>query len=161
MDWKQIDGYDNYYVSTDGQVRNASGLILKQRKDNGYYRVGLYKNKKQEFNRVHRLVALAFIPLEAGKDFVDHHDGERANNSVTNLRWATRQENNQNRTMNKNNTSGFKGVRFERGKWRAQITIDGKLIHLGYFEKIEEAVAVRSARANEVFGEFTHSCEKK
>ena len=133
---------------------------MKQKNHKGYYRVGLCKNGKQKMHFVHRLVSLAFIPLEAGKDFVDHHDGERANNSVENLRWCNLKENQQNRTMNKNNTSGFKGVTFFRGKWRGDITINGEKIYLGLFDTPEEAGAVRAARANELFGEFTHACER-
>jgi hypothetical protein len=164
MDWKQIDGYDNYYVSINGEVRNdTTGLILKQLKEkNGYYRVCLYKNGKKKNHYVHRLFAFAFIPLEPGKDFIDHEDGERTNNSVTNLRWANKKENAQNRTLTKLNTSGFKGVSFYKRtqKWNAQIMVDGKHINLGYFEKIEEAVAARAAKANEEFGEFTNVCER-
>ena len=161
MEWKQIDGY-NYSVSINGDVRNdKTERILKQSKNkDGYYKVNLCKNGKAKIHKVHRLVALAFIPLVAGCDFVDHHDGEPTNNSVENLRWATHQENMQNRPVNKNNTSGYKGVTFDKGKWRAQIKIDGKQITLGRFETIEEAVAVRSARANEVFGVFTNACER-
>jgi hypothetical protein len=159
--WKKIDEYENYSVSINGEVRNdKTERILKQKNHKGYYRVGLCKNGKQKQHSVHRLVALAFIALEPGKDFVDHHDGERTNNSLENLRWCNLKENQHNRTMSKNNTSGFKGVRFDRGKWRAQIWIDGKTIYLGRFEKIEEAAAVRAARANQEFGEFTNACEK-
>ena len=162
MEWKQIDGYD-YSVSSEGQVRNASGLIMKQKKKkNGYYEVCLSKNGKRKTHLVHRLVALTFIPLEAGSDFVDHKDGETTNNSVENLRWCTQQQNTQNMALSKRNTSGFKGVCFDitRQKWRAQIMVDGKQITLGRFETVEEAVAVRSARANEVFGIFTNACER-
>ena len=162
MDWKQIDGYDNYYVSINGEVRNdTTSQILKQKlRRDGYYQIGLYKNGKQNFHRVHRLVSLAFIPLVPGCDFIDHRDCDRTNNSVENLRWVTHQENMQNRALAKNNTSGFKGVRFDKGKWRARIMVDGKEIHLGRFDTAEEAVAVRSARANQEFGEFTNACER-
>ena len=161
MDWKKIDDFDNYSISSEGQVRNNTGLILKPSNDkDGYLRVCLYKNGKQKCHKVHRLVALAFIPLEAGKDFVDHKDGHPENNLLENLRWANKKENAQNQSMSKNNKSGFKGVRFDKGKWRAEIWIEGKSIYLGTFETIGEAVAVRSAKANEAFGEFTNACER-
>jgi hypothetical protein len=161
MDWKKIDGYDNYYVSINGEIRNdTTERILKPNKVKGYYFVGLSKNGKKKFHSVHRLVALAFVPLEPGKDYVDHRDGDRTNNSLTNLRWVTNQQNTQNQSLSKNNTSGYKGVCFNRGKWKACIMVDGKHINLGDFEKIEEAAAVRAARANQEFGEFTNACEK-
>jgi hypothetical protein len=161
MDWKKIDDFDNYSISSEGQVRNDKfDRILKQTLNHkGYYRVGLCENGKQKQYSVHRLVAIAFVPLEDGCDFVDHHDGEPTNNSVENLRWCNLKENSQNRSMSKNNKSGFKGVHFENGKWRAYINIDGKKQHLGCFDTIEEAAAVRAARANQVFGVFTNACE--
>jgi hypothetical protein len=161
MEWKQIDD-SNYSISSEGHVRNDKfDRIKKLTKDtSGYYMVGLSKNKKRNQYLVHRLVALAFIPLVPGCDFVDHRDGDRTNNSLTNLRWVTQQQNNQNATMRKDNTSGFKGVSFYKGKWMARIKIDGKSIHLGHFDKPEEAAAVRSARANQEFGIFTNACER-
>jgi hypothetical protein len=161
MEWKKIDDFENYSISSTGQIRNdTTGKILKQTlNSDGYYRVNLSKNGKMETRRVHRLVALAFIPLEPGCDFVDHKDGHPENNLLTNLRWCTQQQNNQNATMRKDNTSGYKGVDFHNGKWRARIKIDDKSIHLGYFNTPEEAAAVRSAKANEVFGVFTNACE--
>ena len=161
MEWKKIDDFENYSISSEGEVRNDKfDRILNPSNDkDGYLRVCLYKNGKKKTHYVHRLVASAFIPLENGKDFVDHKDGEPTNNSVENLRWCNLKENNQNKSIAKNNTSGIKGVRFDRGKWCARIWIDGKHIYLGYFESIEEAAAVRSARANQVFGVFTNACE--
>jgi len=163
MEWRPIDDYENYSISSTGQVRNdTTEKILKQKlRHDGYCRVGLQKDGKVKKHYIHRLVALAFIPLEPGKDFVDHKDGHPENNSLTNLRWCTQQENIRNASLSKVNTSGVKGVRFENGKWRAQIMVDGKRIHLGSFETIEEAAAVRSARAQQVFGLFTNACENK
>lgn len=163
MEWERIADFETYSTSSDGQVRNdKTGRILKPRLNtDGYYHVNLCKNGKAKNHKVHRLVALAFIPLEEGRNCVDHKDTDRTNNSLANLRWCTLKENQHNRSMSKNNTSGYKGVSFYKRdkKWRAEIKIDGKLIHLGYFDTAEEASAVRSARANQEFGEFTHSCE--
>jgi len=161
MEWKRIDGYENYSVSSTGDVRNdTTGRIMKQKLDNGYCRLCLCKNNKKKFHLIHRLVSIAFIPLEVGRDCVDHIDGDKTNNSLTNLRWCTRQENQRNLPINKTNTSGVKGVTFANKKWRAQIRIDGKKIHLGLYETIEEASRARSARAEQVFGPFMNACEK-
>jgi hypothetical protein len=161
MEWKQIDGY-NYSVSINGEVRNdKTGLILKQTKTkDGYYHIRLSKNGTQKTHKVHRLAALAFIPNPKNKPVVDHLDCIITNNSVENLRWATRKQNNQNQSLSKRNTSGYKGVILNNGKWRAQIMVDRKYIYLGRFDTIEEAAAVRSARANQVFGVFTNACER-
>jgi len=90
--WKRIKGMD-YEVSSTGLVRNLSGKILKQKTDNGYKRIGLHKDKKQVFLRVHRLVAAAFIPKIRGKEQVHHINHIRHDNRVENLQWVTGEEN--------------------------------------------------------------------
>lgn len=109
--WKDVVGYEGIYeVSNLGRVRTHKdkvthsvkhGLrkwkqrILKQKvgKDRSY-RIILWKDKKEKTWLVHRLVALAFIPTVEGKDFINHIDGNRLNNSVENLEWCTSKENN-------------------------------------------------------------------
>ena len=83
----------DYEVSSTGLVRNLSGKILKQKTENGYKRIGLYKDKKQVFFRVHRLVAAAFIPKISGKEQVHHINHIRHDNRVENLQWVTGEEN--------------------------------------------------------------------
>ena len=60
----------------------------------GYRVVRLTKSGRPKDKKVHRLVALAFIPTISGKDFVNHKDGNKLNNYVGNLEWVTRGENN-------------------------------------------------------------------
>ena len=95
MEWKQIDGYENYEVSNEGGlVRNKkTGRILKQFQDRGYLYVSLSKNSKAKRCSVHRLVATAFIPNPHGYDTVDHIDKNRQNNDVSNLRWMSHKNN--------------------------------------------------------------------
>lgn len=90
--WKKINGYD-YEVSTLGRVRNSRGKILKLKTENGYKRIGLYRNNRQIFHRVHRLVAVAFIPKINGKEQVHHINHVRDDNRVHNLQWVTCEEN--------------------------------------------------------------------
>ena len=77
---------------------------------------------------------------------IDHINGIRADNSIANLRVVTPQENSRNRTMNRDNTSGVCGVSwFKRlKKWKVQIKVDGRMIHLGLFDSIEDAAAARA-----------------
>ena len=100
--WKDIKGFDNYEVSTDGQVRNKkSGLILKGLyHSGGYLKVGLYINGKSTTKFIHRLVAQAFIPNLDNKSDVNHINEIKTDNRVQNLEWMTSKENNNYGTHN-------------------------------------------------------------
>ena len=81
---------------------------------------------------------------------IDHKNGVRTDNRIENLRVVTPQENMRNRSMNRNNTSGACGVRWyeNQKKWKVQIKVGGKMIHLGYFSDIDDAKAARAAAAS-------------
>ena len=160
-----IEGFENYSVSVFGNVKNnKTGRQLKPGKNKlGYEHVILTANNKSScLKRVHRLVACGFLENPNNKCFVDHIDNNPSNNAVINLRWATACENQQNKRMMSKNSSGVKGVFWEKScnKWRAQITIDGIKIHIGLYINIEEAKQARMIRANQAFGIYTHSIEK-
>ena len=90
--WKDIKGFEEkYQISTWGRIRNIkTGKIIKPYKNNkGYLKVSLYKNGEYVKKRVNRLVALAFIENPYGLPMVNHKDGNKENNSITNLEWTT------------------------------------------------------------------------
>ncbi|MDG6143071.1 NUMOD4 motif-containing HNH endonuclease [Lactococcus formosensis] len=92
--WKKIKGYQNYEVSDFGNIRNSRGLVMKQRTTyRGYKEIGLRNGKVQKFHLVHRLVAQAFLEEIPSKNYVNHIDGNKTNNSVENLEWVTQSEN--------------------------------------------------------------------
>lgn len=84
----------------------------------------------------------------------DHINRNKLDNRKTNLRVATASQNQANRRMPKTNTSGYKGVRWDRGKWRAYIGVDGKDRHLGRFVNITDAAKAYDVAALAVFGDF-------
>ena len=77
-------------VRESGKIFDADGNELSQY-DNGYGYLSVRVNKK--YYRVHRLVATKFIPNPDNKEDVNHLDGNKSNNCVQNLEWATRKEN--------------------------------------------------------------------
>lgn len=93
--WKIFKDNDNYEISNTGKVRNSCTLkeLIQQDNGHGYKLVNLYKNSKRTSYYVHRLVALTFLKNEGNKPEVNHLDGNKSNNKVTNLEWCTRSEN--------------------------------------------------------------------
>lgn len=93
--WLPITDYPfsgEYEVSSAGRVRR-NGKILKQSNRSGYLGLSLSKNGERKSYTVHRLVARAFIPLGNHKPCVNHIDGNRQHNWVSNLEWCTYSEN--------------------------------------------------------------------
>lgn len=94
--WKQIDGFPNYFVSSEGRVKNADGRIIKPYVNHkGYFKLELYRNGIGYKKRVHRLVAQAFIPNVKNLPEVNHRNLDKQDNRVDNLEWVTDEENRQ------------------------------------------------------------------
>ena len=94
---KKIPNFsDNYLVTSDGLIYSKfkKGFLKQETSKDGYKRVGLkHKNRKEKFS-VHRLVAELFIPnSDEKKTQVNHKDGDKSNNNVSNLEWVTPSEN--------------------------------------------------------------------
>lgn len=103
--WKEIKGNrETYEISSLGNIRtkdregarshHVKGHILTQHDNsNGYLRCDINIDGKTKSHLIHRLVAEKFIPNPDNKPFVNHIDGNKHNNSVNNLEWCTRSEN--------------------------------------------------------------------
>ena len=89
-EWRKIDGHENYSASTFGRIRNdRNGYILRPLNPTGYCTVSL--DKKVCY--IHRIIAQTFLPNPEQKPMVNHKDGNRRNNRVSNLEWNTQKEN--------------------------------------------------------------------
>lgn len=97
-----------------------------------------------------RMVIARFL---TGKKDIDHADRNKLNNQRSNLRDIGRSGQQQNRDNFKNNSSGYKGVSFHRGKWQARIRIDGTLIYLGRFDTIELGAKAYDEAAFQAWGD--------
>lgn len=166
--WKDIKDYEGFYqVSNKGRIRsldrpvlqrNSSiqikkGLVLKLAKNHkGYPMVSLSKNNKKDFKSVHRLVALTFIENPDKKEQVNHIDGNKENNCLSNLEWVTASENirhainNGLMTINKENLEkATKKANKINQKRVNQYNLKGELINT--FNSMIEAEEKTSAKA--------------
>ena len=118
--------------------------------DKGYVK---YSGRKDGLCKkyLHRII------MDEPEDLVvDHINGDILDNCRNNLRIVTRQQNNMNQGISKNNKSGVSGVHWNKtnDKWRAKIAYKYKDIHLGCFEKLEDATKARKDAEMKYFGEF-------
>ena len=157
-EWRSIDGYINYQVSNIGRVRNSkTGRILKPAcRSRKYLHVQLCYEGNIKNCFIHRLVANEFISNPDNKPMVDHIDGIKDNNVYTNLRYATKSENQLNIPKYITNTSGYKGVCWakQNQKWLAQINVNNKKIYIGYFTDIIEAAKAYDKKALELCSDY-------
>ena len=108
--------------------------------------------------QAHRLVWLWVHGKIGAYDFIDHIDGNKHNNRISNLRLCTQQQNSCNRAKPENNTSGYKGVSLSANgkRWVASITARGVTHHLGTFDTTADAHAAYWKAAKELHGEFAN-----
>jgi hypothetical protein len=120
------------------------------------WHVCAYRRRHKSLGRpsyfpMHRQILQAPIGVE-----VDHIDGNALNNTRRNLRIATSQENKRNRRRNKNNTTGFKGVTYDKSRntYNASMMVDRKRVSLGRYASPTEAYQAYIEAASSKFGEF-------
>lgn len=151
LDYNPETGDFFWRKSGSGRVlgRPAGSVYL-----NGYRYIGIYGRPYM----AHRLAWL-YVHGRQPVDQLDHINGDRADNRISNLREANQVENSWNKGARPSNTSGFKGVCWyaPRGKWVAKIKYGGKNIHLGYFEDPAEGGAAYARAARELHGKFART----
>lgn len=103
-----------------------------------------------------RLVWMYIYGVDPGELEIDHINGDRSDDRVSNLRLATRTQQQWNLRLTASNTSGSKGVGFYKrtGKWRAYMSVDNKHRSLGYYDTKEEAEHAYAVAARQLHGEF-------
>jgi len=154
-DFFPIPDYDGYFINRNGEIlskkRYKDSIMKPKMEKHGYYRICLLnKDNKRKFLLVHRLLALTFISNDNNLPHVDHIDRCKTNNSISNLRWASKELNNQNRTRPKNNKLGHKNITLYIDKRNGKeysyyifIINRNKKTHQKYFKTLEEAISYR------------------
>jgi hypothetical protein len=136
-------------ISLCGKVR--VGDICNYKSKEGYILIRV--NNIQY--KAHRLVWL-YIHGYFPPDIIDHINGIRDDNRLVNIRLATRQQNNMNSNIQKNNKSGYKGVCWHKdsSKWIAQASVNNKSKYLGIYDTPEEASQVYIKFVKNIHKEF-------
>ena len=120
----------------------------------GYRMISISVDGISKGVRSHRLAW--FVYYGEMPNIIDHINGVRYDNRIINLRSCNNQQNSFNKSLNSNNTSGFKGVYYNKKseRWQSSIKINGKLNHIGCFSTSEEASKAYKEKAKEMHGEF-------
>jgi hypothetical protein len=170
--WKDVVGYEGYQVSNLGRIKsldkrvNISGFlkypttkirkgkILRQSKDkDGYLKVALFKDREKKYLRVHRIVAMTFIPNPENKKTVDHKNTIVDDNRVENLSWMThKQQLNDNELSRERHLEAWRKNR-KCIKKRVRCITTGK-----EFDSIKEAGDYYNIKHNEM---ITRCCKGK
>lgn len=134
-------------------IQISVGDIAGCTNPDGYVVIGLLGN----LYRANRLAWFYMTGSWPG-ELIDHKDTNKANNAWRNLRLATYQQNNCNIPTRSDNTSGVKGVSWNKHarKWTAQVSVCGKKIHLGVFSDLGEAARAAIAARNEMHAGFAN-----
>ena len=124
---------------------------LAQHLNSKYLKITFFRKSES----IHRLIWLLAYGRWPTND-IDHINRIKTDNRIVNLREVTHAQNSQNRLKNVNNTSGYSGVCWQksRNKWHVKIGVQGKRIHVGRFDNLEDAVAARKAAEQKY---FTHA----
>lgn len=150
LNYDPATGIFRWKVATSDRIK--VGSIAGHTDERGYVLIGL----DGKLHTAHRLAWLYTYGLYPSGD-IDHRDLNKSNNALSNLRAASRSENKANVSLPTSNTSGVKGVSWNKRarKWVAHIRVNYRKKHLGLFETKEAAAAAYSRAAEQAFGEFS------
>lgn len=165
--WKPVVGFETNYIVSNSGVVVSTGAYIKSRKGkrvnqhptttSAYLYVKLWKGGKMYNRSVHRLVALAFIPNPDNLPVVNHLDGDKTNNHVSNLEWCSHSDNHRHAYDNRLRNTDSQVARFlgtkqgtasryhnvswdsTRGRWKAAVKHSGKVLGQRRFKTEVEA----------------------
>lgn len=156
LHWKRKEGNDR--ETNRWNSRYAGKAVGRLNDENGYLRTAFMVDGVMRRVYLHRIIwELAHGPIPDGMQ-IDHINGNRTDNRLSNLRMATFCENMRNKRSRRNSTSRFLGVCQVRGEatWRAQINIEQRVRNLGRYPTETEAALAYNAAAKAAWGEFAN-----
>lgn len=151
--WETIKDFPNYMISTESRVLNKTTLnmVSVHPHKHGHRVVRLWKDNTTKLCKIYRLKAIAFIPNPENKREVNHLDGDRTNEDLSNLEWATPKEN-----MRHAIDNGFCGGQFKSGEL-VKITKDDVMLirrwyKSGFFDrsKIKKVFNIHPDHASKI-----------
>ena len=153
--FEYVDG--KLYWKIDNRSRKVKGEVAGWKNNLDYHKVCI--NSKQY--AIHQLIWILHKGQIPNGKIIDHVDGNPYNNKIENLRIASLQENQYNCKLRKDNTSGIKGVSWDKrtSKWKVQLMIYGKKKGLGYYKDLELAQLVVAEARRKYHGEFSNNGE--
>jgi hypothetical protein len=133
----------------EGRSNMVKGSIAGCTHGSGYKVVTI----KSKMHKVHRVIWIMLFGQIPDKFFLDHINGNKADNRLENLRLATNSQNQQNRPAPKNSSSGYRGVNWHKqaDKWMARICHNNKRITIGFFDTAEQAYEAYKTEAKKLF----------
>lgn len=153
-----VEGYtfkgEKFIIDSDDYLKVKNYCWRKDA--HGY----IVANNKKDNNsiKIYRLI------MNANKgDVIDHINQDKTNNRKSNLRFVTKSQNNTNIKRRKDNKSGYTGVKYDKRnlKWKAQISYNNKRIHLGTYDKIEDAINARRNAELKIHKEYSGEINRK
>jgi hypothetical protein len=149
------NGYQAVVDDADFQWLSAWKWYVKPGKNGSFYAARKEYDKNDwhitHTINMHRIILNAPLGMQ-----VDHKDGNGLNNQRNNLRLATPSQNGANSRRSKRNTSGYKGVIWNKRnkRWQVRIMVERRMVSVGYFIDIEDAAIAYANAASKYFGEF-------
>lgn len=160
-EWKELENYSNYLISNKGRVWSKRKCVIMKtyEQNSGYLMLNIVNDEGCSKKwLLHRLIASTFIPNRENKPYINHKDGNKYNNAITNLKWATCSENilharrtglnpynlptlNLKLSGKRKSKSKFFGVGWDntRQKWRSGVVYNGKSHYQKRFDSEIEA----------------------